>query len=144
MMDALISRITASVGIPAPLAEKAVGMILGYMQRAGDDGPVARMMTQIPGATEMIAQYGGAETEGAEGGGSGGIMGSVMGAISSLTGGDSSGGAMAIGQTLMAEGLEMGQIKQVAEETIAYAKETAGEDTVNEVVNSVPGLSAIL
>ena len=34
MIESLITSITAKVGIPAPLAEKAVGMILSYVQRA--------------------------------------------------------------------------------------------------------------
>ena len=48
---------------------------------------------------------------------------------------------MALGQQLMSQGLGMGEITSLAKETIGYAKEQAGEDVVDEVVNSVPGLS---
>ena len=51
-----------------------------------------------------------------------------------------SGGVMGLGQQLMAEGLGMGEITGVARETIAFAREHAGEQTADEVVNSVPGL----
>lgn len=121
-MDDLISRIASNVGIDPALAEKAVGMILGFLQREADDGAVARMIEAIPGASELVAQYNGAS--------GGGLLGSLMG----------SGGVMALGQQLMSEGLGMGEITGVAKETIAYAKEHAGEETVDEVVNSVPGL----
>ena len=141
MMDALITRIVAKVGIPEPLAQQAVGMILGYVQRSGDDGAVAKMITQMPGASEMVAKFGGAETEApAEGGG--GLMGSIMGAVSSLTGGDKSGGMMAIGQQLMSEGMEMGQVKETATEIFAYAEETVDPETVQKVKNSIPASAA--
>ena len=147
MIDTLITTISAKVGISEELAKKAVGMILGYAQRSGDDGAVARMITGMPGAADLVAQFSGEEAAASEGGsntGGGGLMGKVMGAVSSLTGGNSDGGIMAIGQTLMAEGMEMGQVKQVAEETFAYAEQHVDPATVEEVKTSIPGLSAIL
>ncbi len=121
-MQDLISRIADNVGIEPALAEKAVGMILGFLQREADDGAVARMIEAIPGASDLVARYNG------EAGG--GLLGGLMG----------SGGVMALGQQLMSEGLGMGEITGVARETISFAKQHAGEDTVDEVVNSVPGL----
>ena len=141
-MQDLIARIASKTGVAEPLAEKAVGMLLGYLQREGDDGSVARMIEQIPGAREMVAQFNGAETETPASGG--GMLGGLMGAASSLMGGNSSGGIMAMGQSLMAEGLDMTQIKGIAEETLAFAKEQAGEETVDKVVKSIPGIGALL
>jgi hypothetical protein len=40
----------------------------------------------------------------------------------------------------MAAGLDMGQVQTVTKEVIAYAREKAGEDTVGEIVGSIPGL----
>lgn len=147
MIDTLISTITAKVGISDALARKAVGMILGYAQRAGDAGAMAKVIAGIPGAADLVAQFSGAEAAAAEGGtntGGGGLMGSVMGAVSSLTGGNSGGGAMAIAQTLMSDGMEMGQVQQVATETFAFAEQHVDPATVEEAKNSIPGLSAIL
>ncbi len=129
-MQDLIARITENVGIDAALAEKAVGMILGFLQREAADGPVAEMINAIPGGAELVAQFNG---EGSEGGG--GLMGSLMGAIGG------GGGVMALGQQLMGAGLGMGEITGVAKQTIAFAKEHAGEDVVDQVVQSIPGLS---
>ena len=140
-MQELFARIAANVGVPEPLAEKAVGMVLGYMQREGTDGSVATMIESMPGAMELIAQFNGAETETPKSGG--GMLGGLMGAASSLVGGGS-GGLMAMGQTLMAEGLDMGQIKGIAEETVAYAREQAGDETVDNALKAIPGLSTIL
>ena len=106
-------------------------MMLGFLQREADDGPVAKMIEAIPGASELVAQYNG---EGQSGGG--GILGSIMGAL-----GGGGGGVMALGQQLMSEGLGMGEITTLAKETIAIAEQHAGKDVVDEVVASVPGLS---
>jgi hypothetical protein len=35
----------------------------------------------------------------------------------------------------------MGEIQGVAQETVEYAKEKGGEDLVNDIVGSIPGLS---
>jgi len=141
-MQELANIIAAKVGIDPALAEKAVGMMLGLMQRTAEDGPVAEMIKAIPGGPEMVAQFGGAEAEAPASGG--GLMGSIMGAVSSMTGGGDAGGVMAMGQQLMAEGLEMGQIKDIATETMAYAEEHAGAETVQKVKDSIPGLGAFL
>ncbi len=97
-MNEIVDQIAARVGIPAEVAEKALGMMLGFLQREAADGPVAKMIEAIPGASDLVAKYNG---EG-EGGG-GGILGSIMGALGG-------GGIMALGQQLMSEGLGMGEI----------------------------------
>ncbi len=127
-MSELVTRVAENVGIEPATAEKAVGIILGFLQREAAEGPVARMIEAIPGAPELVAQYNG------EGGNGGGLLGGLMSAIGG-------GGVMALGQQLMSEGLGMGEITGLARETIAYAKEKAGEEVVDEVVASVPGLS---
>ncbi|CAN7206870.1 hypothetical protein J2W42_005372 [Rhizobium tibeticum] len=128
-MNEIVDQIAARVGIPAEVAEKALGMMLGFLQREAADGPVAKMIEAIPGASDLVAKYNG---EG-EGGG-GGILGSIMGALGG-------GGIMALGQQLMSEGLGMGEITTLAKETIAIAEQHAGKEVVDEVVGSVPGLS---
>ncbi len=141
-MQELFATIANKVGVPEPLAQKAVGMVLGYMQREGTDGSVVSMIESMPGAKELIAQFNGAETESS--GSGGGMLGGLMGAASSLMGGNKSGGIMAMGQTLMAEGLDMGQIKGIAEETMSYARKHAGDETVDNAMKAIPGLSTIL
>ncbi|MBK5567012.1 hypothetical protein, partial [Ensifer sp. SSB1] len=96
-MNELVTRVAENVGIEPATAEKAVGMILGFLQREAADGPVAQMIEAIPGASELIAQYNG------EGTGGGGLLGGLMSAIGG-------GGVMALGQQLMSQGLCMGEI----------------------------------
>lgn len=111
-MDELISRITANVGIDAETARKAVGMILGFLENEGPADQVAKMQAAMPGAQELIAEAP-----------------------------ESGGGVMGLGSSLMGLGLGMGEISGVAKETVGYAKEKAGEEPVDEVVASIPGLS---
>ncbi|MBY5541125.1 hypothetical protein HFO60_13965 [Rhizobium leguminosarum] len=127
-MNEIITQIADRVGIAPDLAEKALGMMLGFLQREAADGPVAKMIEAIPGGADLVAQFNG------EGAGGGGLLGGLM---SSLGGG----GIMGLGQQLMGEGLGMGEITSLAKETIAIAKQYAGEEVVDEVVASVPGLS---
>jgi hypothetical protein len=127
-MNELVSRVSESVGISPDLAEKAIGMMLGFLQREADDGAVAQMIEAIPGATDLVARFNG---EGA--GSGGGLLGGLM---ASLGGG----GVMALGQQLMSQGLGMGEITSLAKETMAVAREHAGDEVVDKVIASVPGL----
>lgn len=124
-MNDLVNRVAENVGIEPATAEKAIGMMLGFLQREAAEGPVAQMIEAIPGASELVAKYNGE--------GSGGLLGGLMNAMG--------GGVMALGQQLMSQGLGMGEITGLARETIAIAREYAGSDVVDEVVGSVPGLS---
>jgi hypothetical protein len=126
-MDELIQRIVASVGIEESTAQQAVGMILGFLKSEGPEDKVAQMMDALPGADTVIGAA-------AETGGAGGLMGMAAG----MLGG---GGVMGLGQKLMGLGLGMGEVSGVAKETVAFAKEKAGEDVVAEITDSIPGLS---
>ncbi len=126
-MNEIVTRIADNVGLEPAVAEKALGMMLGFLQREAADGPVAKMIESIPGAVELVAQFNG------EGAGKG-LLGGLMSAIGG-------GGIMGLGQQLMSQGLGMGEITALAKETIAVAREYAGADVVDEVVASVPGLS---
>ncbi|MFN7009673.1 MAG: hypothetical protein ACK4PN_06545 [Allorhizobium sp.] len=126
-MNELVTRIADSVGIEPAVAEKSVGMMLGFLQREAADGPVAKMIESVPGALDLVAKYNG-EGEGK------GLLGGLMSALGG-------GGIMGLGQQLMAQGLGMGEISKLAKETMAAAREYAGDEVVDEVVASVPGLS---
>ena len=124
-MEELINRLVASVGIDADLARKAVGIILGFLQKEGPPAEVAEMLDAMPGARELIAEYAGA--------GSGGVLGGLMG----MMGG---GGVMGLGQQLMSAGLSIGQLSEVGKELFAFGREKAGEDAMGAIVGAIPGL----
>ncbi len=116
-MDELIGRLVANVGIDQATAQKAVGIILQFLLKEGPAEKVQGLIAKLPGAQAAIQAA--PPDEG------GGIFG---------------GGVLAAGTRMMATGLSMGQVQAVTRETIAYAREKAGEDTVGEIVGAVPGL----
>lgn len=116
-MDELISRITESVGIDADVAQKAVGMILGFLKKEGPAEQVSEMLASMPGVQDLIDNA-------PEAGG--GMFG---------------GGVMGLGSALMGLGLGMGEISGVSRQTVDFAKEKAGDGPVDAVIAAIPGLS---
>ncbi|WP_296017202.1 hypothetical protein [uncultured Agrobacterium sp.] len=127
-MSEIVTQVADRVGIAPDKAEKALGMMLGFLQREADDAAVAKMIEAIPGAPELVARYNG------EGQGGGGLLGGLMSAIGG-------GGIMGLGQQLMSQGLGMGEISALAKTTISIARQHAGDEVVDKVIASVPGLS---
>lgn len=124
-MTEIITQIADATGIDPGVAEKALGMMLGFLEKEGDDAAVQRMIAAIPGAAELISAHGGD--------GSGGFLSGLAG-----------GGIMGLGQQLMGLGLGMGEITALARQTIALAKQYAGEELVDQVVASIPGLGQFI
>ena len=118
-MDELVGRLVANVGIDRTVAEKSVGIILAFLLKEGPSDKVQALIDQLPGADAAVQA---AASEGGFG------MGGVMG----------------VGTKLMAAGLSMSQMQGVTREIIGYAREKAGEDTVGEIVGSIPGLAQFI
>jgi len=115
-MNDLVARLVANVGIDQPTAEKAVGIILDFLQKEGPADKVQALIDSLPGADALLK----AEQSG------GGLF--------------SMGGLMGAGSRMMAAGLSMGQVQAVTKETITFAREKIGEDAIGEIVGSIPGL----
>ncbi|PVE25502.1 hypothetical protein DC522_04015 [Microvirga sp. KLBC 81] len=124
-MDELIARVTQKTGLDQATARKAIGLILGYLQKEGPQNEVNQLIAALPGAQDAI-------DEGKAGGGDGGLMGMV---------GSMGGGVMALGGQLMGIGVSMGQMQPLGKELFAYGREKAGEDTMGAIMGSIPGLS---
>jgi hypothetical protein len=122
-MDELVDQVVGNVGIARPVAERAVGIILDFLATEGPADTVKAMLGRLPGAADAAAA---AHDDG--GGGLFGVGGGIMG----------------VGSRLMSAGLDMGEIQSVARVLIAYARDKAGADDVNVIVDSIPGLSQFL
>ncbi|KQT85966.1 hypothetical protein ASG48_05075 [Aurantimonas sp. Leaf443] len=119
----MVAGLAAETGKDPQTLVKAIGHILAFIRDEAEDPEAAPMIAATPGAGEAIAA---AEA----GGGGGGFFGSLMG-----------GGIMGLGMKLMGLGLDMGEIRLVATSLMDHAKAHAGEDVVNRVASSVPGLA---
>lgn len=129
-MQELIQRIVQNVGLDPSVAEAAVGIIMKFLATEGPQDKMAEIMAMLPGADKVIA---------ADGGGGGGLMGALGGMM-----GGSMGGLMGVMGQLGQAGVGMGDIQNVTNEIVGYAKEKAGADTVNAVLGQIPGLGAFI
>lgn len=133
-MQDLIIRIAEKAGISEDIARQAASIIISFLAKEGPDSQVGKLLDAIPGARDMVSESG---DEASSGGGG------LLGGLSSMLGGGGGGAMAAFGQ-LSNLGLEMGEVQTVAKETLDYSKEKAGEDTVDEIIGSIPGLSQFI
>jgi hypothetical protein len=119
-MDELVAQLSAKIGIDKAVAEKTVGLILGFLRSEGPTGPVETLIDNIPGAEAAIQASNGS------GGGLGGLLG---------------GGLMALGAKLMGLGLGPAEIQGMGRELFAYGRDKIGADKINEILSGTPGLS---
>ncbi|MBR1274670.1 DUF2267 domain-containing protein [Bradyrhizobium sp. AUGA SZCCT0283] len=118
-MDELIGRLASKAGIDSAVAEKTIGIVLGFLRNEGPSDKVQALIDQIPGAEAAIAAS------------------SSNGGFSRLMGG----GLMAVGTRLMALGLGMNEIQGVARELFRFGRDKIGADQMGEIISGTPGLS---
>ena len=118
-MDELIGQLAAQAGIDSAVAEKTVGIILGFLRDEGPSDKVQALIDAIPGAETAI-------TASSNGGGFARLMG---------------GGLMALGTKLMGLGLGMGEIQNVARELFRFGGDKIGAAQMGEIIAGTPGLS---
>lgn len=118
-MDELVRRLATKAGIDSVVAEKTVGIVLGFLRKEGPADKVQVLIDQIPGAEAAIAAN------------------SSSGGLSRLMGG----GLMALGTRLMALGLGMNEIQSVARELFRFGRDKIGADQMGEIISGTPGLS---
>jgi hypothetical protein len=135
-MDNVIARVAKAANLSPEVARKTVALIADFIQREASEDAVKDLFEKAPAFHAIVAS--GAAT-GGEGMGFGlkGLMGIAAGAMGG-------GGLMALGGELMGLGLSMDQIQAAGREVFAYARETAGEETVGEIAASIPGLSQFI
>jgi hypothetical protein len=118
-MDELIGRLAEKAGIDNVVAEKTVGLILDFLRKEGPSDKVQALIDKIPGAEAAIA---------ASGNNSGGL-GRLIG-----------GGLMALGTRLMALGLSMAEIQNIARELFRFGRDKIGADQMGAIIAGTPGL----
>src|SRR3954452_20969178 len=120
-MDELVEQLAAKAGIDKAVAEKTVGIMLGFLRNAGPSDKVQALIDSIPGAEGAVE----ASRNGA--------------GLSALMGG----GLMAVGSRLMALGLGIGEIQNVARELVKFGRARIGTDQMDKIIAGTPGLSQL-
>jgi hypothetical protein len=117
-MDELIGRLAVKAGIDDVVAEKTIGVILGFLRNEGPTDKVQALIDKIPGAEAVIAAS------------------SNSAGLAAMMGG----GLMALGTKLMGLGLGMGEIQNVARELFRFGRDKIGADQMGEIIAATPGL----
>jgi len=118
-MDELTGWLAAKAGIEDVVAEKTIGIILGFLRREGPHDKVQALIDKIPGAEAAISA-----SENSSG-------------LSKLMGG----GLMAVGTGLMGLGLGVNDIQNVARELFRFGRDKIGEDQMGAIIAGTPGLN---
>ena len=122
-MKELIGRLASTTRIDDAMAEKAIGIILGFLRSDGPSEKVQALIDKVVGAEAAIL----ASSNDAYGDHNG--FGKLMG-----------GGLMALGTRLMGLGLGIGEIQSVARELIKFGRDKIGANEMGEIVAGTPGL----
>lgn len=126
-MEELIARLIQTAGLDPATAEQAVGIIIGFLEKHAPASAVARLSDAIPGAKDSANA---AAADGPRG------LAGLFGGLLTQGSGDLTG----LGGQLVSAGLHMNQIQTVAHELFAFARAKVDENTVNEILDAVPGL----
>lgn len=118
-MDELIGRLATNASIDSAVAEKTIGIILGFLRSEGPSDSVQALIDHIPGAEGAIA----ASKNG--------------GGLSRLVGG----GLIAVGTRLIGLGLGMSDIQTIARELFRFGRDKIGADQMGKIIAGTPGLS---
>jgi len=118
-MDELTAWLASKAGIDDSVAEKSIGIVLGYLRNEGPADKVQALIDKIPGAEAAISAS------------------ENSGGLSRLMGG----GLMAVGSRLMGLGLGIGDIENIARELFRFGRDKIGEDQMGAIIAGTPGLS---
>lgn len=117
-MNELVGQLAVKAGIDIVVAEKTIGIILGFLRNEGPSDTVQALIDTIPGAESAIAAS------------------STSGGLETLMGG----GLMALGSKLMGLGLGVGEIQNIARELFRFGRDKIGADRMGEIIVGTPGL----
>lgn len=120
LMNELVARLAATVGIDTATATKALAIVTGFLSAEAPDASRA-LFAHLPGADAFLQAH-----------------------QNDSAGSFNSGGLMGVATRLMGAGLGMGQIETFGREFFQYARATAGDDAVGDVAAAIPALKQLI
>ena len=134
-MDQIVTAIAQKLGIPEAVVRSGLGILLNFLKQKAGGTEFGALLNMIPGASELAN----APAPDAAGAGSN-VLGNLIGSVSSLFGGQTADVGKAVAG-LENAGIKTEQIAPFVQSFIGEAKKVAGEDTVNNLLSSVPALA---
>ena len=136
-MDQIVTAIAQKLGIPEAVVRSGLGVLLNFLKQKAGGSELGAVLNMIPGANDL------ANAPAPDAGGGGNLLGNLIGSVSSMFGGQTA----EIGKVVAGlenAGLQTDLIPPFVENFIGEAKKVAGEDTVNNVLSSVPALAGLV
>jgi uncharacterized protein (DUF2267 family) len=121
-MEEIIDKVAAAAGIDRATARRATAVVLDLIVREAPADKTRKLFAALPGANDLAR-------EGAGGGGLFGALGGNMGAAYAK---------------LKDAGLDTDQMRGAGKTLLAEARAVAGDEKVDEIVKSIPGLSKLV
>ena len=118
-MDELVGQLAAKAGIDNAVAEKTVGIILGFLRNEGPSDKVQALIDKIPGAEARSRPRARAAASQIDGRRPDGARHQADGAWSWAS----------------------GEIQNVARELFRFGRDKIGADQMGEIIAGTPGLS---
>jgi hypothetical protein len=146
MIDQFIQQATQQLGISGDQAKSATGGLLGMIKQHAPAGEFSQLLNKVPGAEQLVNQFGN-QAPAASGGGGGGGLGGLMGMASGLLGGGKGGGlgdVAGLMSMLGNNGISADKGMNFASMLLGFLKQQGGSDLLSSVVKNVPGLGSLL
>lgn len=122
-MDELLARIEAKVGVSPEVAKKAISIIVTHLNQHAPANRMAELFAAMPGSEALVGEKKSA-----------GLLGKMF----------SGAGLLGVYNDLRATGMDTGQMQGAGEELMDFARERVGDEAIDEILGSVPGLSQLL
>ena len=126
-MDALIGQLAAKASIDRSVAEKTIGIILGFLRSEGPSDKVGALIDQIPRRDAAIAAA------------NGGSLARLMGSSLMVVGTELMGFTLRLALPEFSFG--MMEIQTVARELLRFGRDKIGADHMGEIIAGTSGLS---
>ncbi|MFG1359191.1 DUF2267 domain-containing protein [Xanthobacter pseudotagetidis] len=126
-MDELLDRLEAHVGLPRDTGRAVVAIVVQFLGREAPAAAMAPLVARHPWIIEAQADAPEAPPPT--------HANRHFGGMARL---------MELANRMMALGLTMGEVQSATREVVAYARETAGAESVDGVVRAIPGLRQLV
>ncbi|SON54841.1 hypothetical protein HDIA_1300 [Hartmannibacter diazotrophicus] len=123
-MHELVQIISDRIGISEETAESALRIILNFLDKDGPSDQVRDLASNL-GLEDFLGSKNG---------------GGFLSGLTEMVGG----GAMAAFTQLSSAGLDMGEIQGLTKEFVVYARDKAGPEAVDSIIDSIPGLEQFI
>lgn len=135
-MEQIIKALSEKLNLPEAAVRSGVGAILRFIKERAAGTEFEKLLAMIPDAAGAL------EAAPAGSGGAGGLLGGLLGKAGGLLGGNVGDTAEVLG-ALQQAGVPLDKIGPLATGFLDQAREIAGADVVDGIIDKTPALQAV-